>query len=173
MGKRTRAHSGKVARVIQVCSGMEEGVLRCILGRRNSLVTILVACHHLRTGENRAWTNTGCLALNDSYLNGIPSIMHHKNSHCVRVAFPQVPCNASNNKSWQRKDTIIKHCTVRHCCELSSHLCLFITESLGQDGSKIGLESHLSTPRRFNSSSLVPERLSSACTSKAEPSSCY
>lgn len=38
--KRTRAHSGKVARVIQVCSGMEEGVLRCILGRRNSLVTI-------------------------------------------------------------------------------------------------------------------------------------
>lgn len=45
--------------------------------------------------------------------------------------------------------------------------------SLGQDKSKIGLESHLSTPRRFNSPSLVPERLSSACTSKAEPSSCY
>lgn len=99
--------------------------------------------------------------------------MHPKNSHCVCVALPQGPCDVSNNKSWQRKDTIIKHCTVRHCCEFSSHLCLFITECLGQDESKIGLETHLSTLCLFNASSLVPERLSSACTLKAEPSSCY
>lgn len=38
-GNILRSISGKVARVIQVHSGMEEGVLRCILGRKNSLVT--------------------------------------------------------------------------------------------------------------------------------------
>jgi hypothetical protein len=54
-----------------------------------------------------------------------------------------------------------------HSCEmLSSHLCLYITASLGHDKNKMELEFHLFTLYHYNSSSSIPGRLSYACTSK-------
>lgn len=172
-----QVYSKKASRHTQVCFRKAGKGCQVHSGKEAQSATILVAWPVLKGEGYGTRTNIGCLTLNRIVAWGasLPLCI-------IRTGFISVlllpKCLAmcliiNTGRKKERRNHKTRASKTVSCEMLSSHLCLYITEVSRPRRNKMELESHLFVLHHSNSSPLIPDRLSHACTWKGERSSCY